>query len=614
MTSAALKSLVDRHASHFSLAYFGRAGLAGAAFAACIVACGGNGVAKGGGSGASATSAAGGVSGQTGDSSTEAGGDSGSPGLATGVATAGSPCTSSGAGACAGNAQKVTLICGPDGVWSASTRCSSTENCDTRPGATQGTCAAIDPACAGASPGANVCGSVSNIVQCGADLVSDSLLTVCFEQVCHAATCVGVCVPPQVNKVPCGNCGTDTQTCTTSGTWQTGGCMGEGICASLETQACNVYGTQGCGAACAWGTCTCAAPPVCVPVTTQCSGPGVQTCDACGQWSPAVTCGGAAPSCSQGACLTPPVAPPSCQSSGAGSTDCGASGKDSCCTSPEIPASTYNQVYSNDGAGPTDPQSQAATVSGLRMDAYLVTVGRFRQFVAAYNAGYTPPAGSGKHTHLNQGNGLNATGAGFEPGWLTTDDSHIDPTDANLNCDSTYATWTPAAGGQENVPINCVNWYESYAFCIWDGGFLPSAAELRCAQAAGSAEWEYPWGSTPPGTKNQYAIFGCYYPNEDGICAGVGNIAPVGTASLGAGLWGQFDLSGDMSQWNLDWFETVPDPCVDCAALDPATERTTIGRAFDGSDFTDVPVSVEGDELEPSGRNHGIGVRCARVP
>ena len=529
---------------------------------------------------------------------------------------AGSPGAPPGAGACAGHAQKVTLTCGPDGVWSASTPCSSTENCDTRPGATQGTCASIDPACVGASPGDNVCGSVSNIVQCGPDLVSDSLLTVCFEQVCASGTCVGVCAPSEVNAVPCGNCGTDTQTCTTSGTWQTGGCKGEGVCASLATQACNTYGTQGCGPACAWGTCTCGAAPVCVPGTTQCSGPGVQTCDACGQWSPPVTCGGATPSCSQGACLTSPTAPLSCQSPGAGVTNCGASGKDSCCASPEIPANTFNQVYSNDGAGPTDPQSQSATVSGFRLDAYLVTVGRFRQFVAAYNGGmgYMPPAGSGKHTHLNQGEGLNATAGAYETGWVATDDANLDPTDANLNCDSTYATWTPAAGSQENLPINCVNWFESYAFCIWDGGFLPSAAELRCAQAAGSAEWEYPWGSAPPGTMNQHAIFGCDYPNGDGTCTGVGSIAPVGTPSLGAGLWGQFDLSGDMSQWNLDWFETEPDPCVDCAALDPATERTTSGRSFDGSDFTDVPVSVEDGELEPSGRDHGIGVRCARVP
>ncbi len=45
-------------------------------------------------------------------------------------------------------------------------------------------------------------------------------------------------------------------------------------------------------------------------------------------------------------------------------------------------------------------------------------------------------------------------------GWVTSDNSDIAPTNANLACDMDYFTWTPSAGNQENVPINCVNWYE----------------------------------------------------------------------------------------------------------------------------------------------------------
>src|SRR6202007_2812018 len=91
----------------------------------------------------------------------------------------------------------------------------------------------------------------------------------------------------------------------------------------------------------------------------------------------------------------------------------------------------------------------------------------------------------------------------YESGWLESYNSQVAPTDANLvsSCDvPNTATWTTSPGTQENLPMNCVNWYESYAFCIWDGGFLPSEAEWEYAAAGGSQQREYPWGATAPGT------------------------------------------------------------------------------------------------------------------
>jgi len=288
-------------------------------------------------------------------------------------------------------------------------------------------------------------------------------------------------------------------------------------------------------------------------------------------------------------------------------TNCG-SGSESCCTGLEIPGGTYYRTYTNSGGGPTG-QADPATVSGFRLDKYLVTVGRFRQFVNAWSngAGYAPPAGSGKHTHLNNGNGLAATGGGYEPGWVASDDSNIAPTNANLACDATYQTWTASAGLQENLPLNCVSWYEAYAFCIWDGGFLASEAEFELAAAGGSQQREYPWGSTSPGTANQYAIYAGYFAgNSKGI-------APVGTATLGAGLWGQLDLAGDLFEWTLDWFATYVNPCTDCANLS-ATYRVIRGGAYN-FDTTNLQPSHRGyDCCPPSARSNHIGLRCARTP
>jgi formylglycine-generating enzyme required for sulfatase activity len=281
----------------------------------------------------------------------------------------------------------------------------------------------------------------------------------------------------------------------------------------------------------------------------------------------------------------------------------------------EVPGGTYYRTYTNSGSGPTG-EADPATVRGFRLDKYLVTVGRFRQFVAAWNggSGYSPPAGSGKHTHLNDGSGLNATEGGYEPGWATSDKSNIAPTDANLGCRSPYNAWTNTAGSRENLPINCVNWYESYAFCIWDGGFLPSEAEWEYAAAGGSQQREYPWGTAAPGTSNQYAIYGyarCNYPSGSG-CTGWVNIAPVGFATLGAGLWGQLDLAGDVWEWNLDWDQHRYSACTDCANFAAASYRVIRGGDFSSAASSLAPPSR--DDYPPTARTDLIGLRCARTP
>jgi len=260
-------------------------------------------------------------------------------------------------------------------------------------------------------------------------------------------------------------------------------------------------------------------------------------------------------------------------------------------------------------------------VSSFRLDKYEVTVGRFRQFVSAWNggAGYTPPAGSGKHTHLNNGQGLaNSGSAGtYEPGWVTTDNLNIAPNSTNLDCEPD-ATWTSSASTQENLPINCVNWWESYAFCIWDGGFLPSEAEWEYAAAGGSQEREYPWGATDPGAANLYAIYDCDYPSGSGSCTftDVANIAPVGTPTAGAGAWGQLDLAGNASEWNADWYANAyVNPCTDCAYLAASSERVVRGGSFDS-------VFHAASNLLPPFRDLGdptlgvdsVGFRCARTP
>jgi formylglycine-generating enzyme required for sulfatase activity len=368
----------------------------------------------------------------------------------------------------------------------------------------------------------------------------------------------------------------------------------------------------------------------CVPDATQCVGNSVASCTPTGQWGLAIACDPSEPFCGPGGCT---AAPPSCQLDGLGTTNCGLQGSatESCCTSLEVEGGTFDRTYGPlaDG-GEADP----ATVTGFRLDKYLVTVGRFRQYVNyLVDGGALPASGSGKHLHLNNGQGLvNSApdgGSAYETGWdannvnasLPVGSAGKQTWDTNLTlCFQAidggtiqYSTWTPSIGTNENLPINCINWFEAYAFCIWDGGFLPSEAEWQYTGAAGSQQRNFPWGSMGPGKNFEYAIYGCEYPSHSGVCTGTLNFAPVGTAALGVGFWGQVDMAGEVFEFVLDWYAPYVDPCSDCAYLSPAALRPVHGGSYGLYGPINILQPWNRTTIVP-GRGHDYGMRCARTP
>jgi formylglycine-generating enzyme len=458
------------------------------------------------------------------------------------------------AGACNGNCKSGFGDCDDDKL---------SNGCETNTGTSAAHCGGCGKAC-----------STSNMstVTCGGGL-------------CNGACSTGF-VDCDGNKLTNG-CEVDTRITVTD----CGGCKKACSSSHMLTVTCN---DGACNGACATGFADCDKNKLTNGCEIDLSNDS-SNCGTCGNVCP----GGQA--CMGGQCKALPL---SCQTSGAGRSDCGASGAETCCGHLPVTGGAYKRSY--DGVSYTDA-TYPATVSDFRLDKYEITVGRFRQFIAAWVGGWRPAAGAGKHVHLNSGSGLVnvGTGGGYEPGWDTNWASQLSATtsgwDTNLAC-TTGTTWTSTAGANERMPINCLFWYDAAAFCIWDGAFLPSEAEWNHASTGGSDQRVYPWSSPANSTTIDatYAVFG------------VGSAALVGSKPKGEGRYGQLDLGGNMGEWVLDWNATYVNPCVDCAYTTVTTNRILRGGFYGNVDTATVTSSRPGGL--PYQRNHSRGARCARVP
>jgi formylglycine-generating enzyme len=266
-----------------------------------------------------------------------------------------------------------------------------------------------------------------------------------------------------------------------------------------------------------------------------------------------------------------------------------------------VPGGTYYRSY--DGVTLTN-KSFPATVSSFNMDIYEVTVGRFRKFVDAGKgtSATAPAADAGANPHYS--------GTGWKSSWNIQLSNSTSTLKSGLKCDSTYQTWTDTAGGSENEPINCLTWYEAFAFCVWDGGRLATEAEWNYAAAGGSEQRVFPW-SVPP----QSALHDCTYANykSGGNFCTSSYTANVGSRSpKGDGRWGQADMGGNVFEWVFDFYTTYITPCTDCANLSHNNSPLYRGGSFS----TDETYMYAGTRLYvvPSDRNYFNGTRCVRAP
>lgn len=338
-----------------------------------------------------------------------------------------------------------------------------------------------------------------------------------------------------------------------------------------------------------------AAPDECEAGAKDCVGNRPRTCVS-GKWENGVTCTGddVKYRCEGGEC----VGALSCQ--GLISANCGTNAAQ-CCKSPKVDGAMFTRDFS---PSTTMTDNGAATVTSFRLDQFEVTVERFRNFVqAGFGTKAKAPAnGSGAHPKIANSGWQAAFNAS-----LTDDTTALVAalTSCNGRNPATYGDATQM--DRNKLPANCMTWEEAFAFCIWDGGRLPTAAEMNLAALGGIERRRYPWGA---GTFDNTRAFYC---ESSPGCLSVtaATFPPVGSKPLGAGRYGQLDLLGSMREYLLDYFTPIPASCTDCAQLD---NSSTTNRGVYGNGWPDTADIYENGVLAAnlSFRTSAGGFRCAR--
>lgn len=250
--------------------------------------------------------------------------------------------------------------------------------------------------------------------------------------------------------------------------------------------------------------------------------------------------------------------------------------------------------YSSTGCSSSEIPEHSATVDAFYLDRFEVSVSRFRKFVDSYN-GTPPAADAGAHPKI--------PGSGWQSSWNSLLPTSQSALKSAIKC-GTQRTWTDTVGNNEQYAIDCVTVYEAFAFCIWDGGRLPTEAEWEYAAAGGNDNRRYPWGSDLPTADLVNCKDTAYTP-----------YLSVNGYPNGQGKWGHRNLAGGVWELVRDWYNTSwysNGSCDNCCNL-----SNGVGPGIKGGGWTssDCPISMRvAKRADASNRYAEVGFRCARNP
>lgn len=328
----------------------------------------------------------------------------------------------------------------------------------------------------------------------------------------------------------------------------------------------------------------------------RCIGLTAMVCGADNQWKTQI-CDAM---CAAGSCRTPK----SCSND---QLVCG--DKSSCCEAIEITPDSFTLRYSYPDTASENMRSAddavPRKVHRFALDRFEVSVGRFRQFIWTYDTVPAPSEGQGAHPGF--------PGSGWQQAWNDDSDRYPGSMFALTGAVNKYGV-DVSKEADPLPPMRGVNWYVALAFCIWDGGRLPTEAEWAYAAFGGQEGRDFPWNTDlAPPISHEDAQYSDAEVIHDAPAA-------VGTHPQGEGAFKHEDLGGNVEEWVADVHQVrLPKSCQADAAPNEATEclqlEGTEFRVTRGGSYKD-----SGDLLRNTARSREvavrsrawIGFRCAR--
>ena len=321
---------------------------------------------------------------------------------------------------------------------------------------------------------------------------------------------------------------------------------------------------------------------------------------------------------------------------------CGPTHDDSCCAVAEVPGGDFQP--SIDAAGANQEGTSIASnidktpfhtvVGTFYLERYELSVGRFKKFLNNYDSWLRNNVrnGAARNPNLPERTSVKCgavdvptTGA-WQLEWIRylppssaefvrrIDKECGVPNDPESKAASPGAYRADPDASNDDRAMTCLNWFEAFAVCMYDGGRLPTEAEWNYAAAGGSQQRPFPWALGP-----DYPDARSFRPGYAAVNTNAQITEPVGSFPTGIGVFGHYDMAGNAWEWVIDapaalddYPEQPSNPVNLCGYRESigATQRVLRGGSYE---FGASSARTSARIIVPDNfRYRDIGVRCAR--